>query len=234
MDFDRLKQVGRLSIRGQQLWRSVLDTTQHKPAPMSAFDAFFHLALIVTLRGTQVAIDYYEALLAELKERIAAGVGAVPNEDYRLLWDNLPIWYRTRWLSEKFAGHNACLVAATYPAAWCSALDYLDEEDFLNTMTEAYARIYLNIGVDQMAEKVLRMIDQFAVDGVVMHANRSCKPYSFGQYDIRRTIADRRSIPTLLIESDMVDQRCFSESQVENRIDAFMEMLSGASASKTI
>ncbi|MDP3282870.1 MAG: 2-hydroxyacyl-CoA dehydratase family protein [Desulfobacterales bacterium] len=32
-------------------------------------------------------------------------------------------------------------------------------------------------------------------------------------------------MPTLMIEADMVDERSFSESQIETRIDAFMEVL---------
>jgi len=51
-DYDRMKEVGRLSIEGQNLWQEVLDTAMNKPSPMTCFDAFFHLALIVTLRGT--------------------------------------------------------------------------------------------------------------------------------------------------------------------------------------
>jgi benzoyl-CoA reductase/2-hydroxyglutaryl-CoA dehydratase subunit BcrC/BadD/HgdB len=222
---DRIAEVGRLAIEGQRLWQAVLDTTTHRPSPMSAFDAFFHLALIVTLRGTQITIDYYTALLEEMKERVGAGIGAVPNEKYRLLWDNLPVWYRTRWLSEKFAAHGACLVADTYTSAWCSSLKYLKEDDFLNSMAEGYARIYLNISVDEMAENVVQMIDKYEVDGLVMHSNRSCKPYSLGQYDIQKIIQQKRGIPTLLIEADMVDERSFSESQIETRIDAFMEVL---------
>ena len=101
----------------------------------------------------------------------------------------------------------------------------IDESDFLGTMAEAYARIYLNIGVDEMAEDVIRMIDKYDVDGMVMHSNRSCKPYSFGQYDIQKIISAKREIPTVVIEADMVDERCFSESQIETRIDAFMEMV---------
>ena len=46
-DYDKMKEVGRLSIEAQRLWQAVLDTTVHRPAPMSAFDAFFQLALIV-------------------------------------------------------------------------------------------------------------------------------------------------------------------------------------------
>jgi len=224
-DFDRMAEVGKLSVRGQRLWQEVLDTAAYKPAPLSAFDAFFHLALIVTLRGTQTVIDYYTGLLEEMKERIASGISAVPNEKYRLLWDNLPVWYKTKWLSEKFAAHDACLVADTYTSAWCGSLKYIDENDFLGTMAEGYSRIYLNIGVDEMAETVIEMVDKYDADGVVMHSNRSCKPYSLGQYDIQRIVQEKRKIPTLMIEADMVDERSFSESQIETRIDAFMEVL---------
>ncbi len=224
-DYDKMKHVGQLSLKGQRLWQAVLDTTVHQPAPMSAFDAFFHLALIVTLRGTQIVVDYYSSLLDEMRERITSGISAVHNEKYRLLWDNLPIWYRTRWLSEKFASHDACLVADTYTSAWCSSLKYINEENFLDTMADGYTKIYLNIGVDKMAGHVIEMIDKYNANGIVMHSNRSCKPYSFGQYDILKIVQEKREIPGLVIEADMVDERSFSESQIETRIDAFMEVL---------
>jgi benzoyl-CoA reductase/2-hydroxyglutaryl-CoA dehydratase subunit BcrC/BadD/HgdB len=224
-DYEKMEEVGALSIEGQQIWQSVLDTTMNKPAPMSAFDAFFHLALIVTLRGTQIAVDYYKSLLVEMQERVADGVSAVENEQYRLLWDNLPVWFKTKWLSEKFASHNACLVADTYTSAWCGSMKYIKPDDFLDTMAEGYSRIYLNIGVDEMAETVIEMVGKYEVDGLVMHSNRSCKPYSLGQYDIQRIVQEKTGIPTLMIEADMVDERSFSESQIETRIDAFMEVL---------
>ena len=104
-------------------------------------------------------------------------------------------------------------------------MKYLKEDNFLDSMAEGYARIYLNISVDEMAENVVQMIDKYEVDGLVMHSNRSCKPYSLGQYDIQKIIQQKRGIPTLLIEADMVDERSFSESQIETRIDAFMEVL---------
>jgi len=58
-----------------------------------------------------------------------------------------------------------------------------------------------------------------------MHSNRSCKPYSLGQYDIQRIIQKERDVPVLMIEADMVDERVFSESQIGTRIDAFMEVV---------
>jgi benzoyl-CoA reductase/2-hydroxyglutaryl-CoA dehydratase subunit BcrC/BadD/HgdB len=225
MDRDRMMEVGRISYEGSQLWQEFLDTATNKPSPLTAFDAFFHLALIVTLRGTQQSVDYYKGLLVEMQERVKAGIGAIPNEKYRLLWDNLPIWYRMKWLSDKFASHDACLVADTYTSAWCGSMQYIDVNDFIGSSAEAYTRSYLNLGVDKMAEIVLSMIDKYDVDGIVMHSNRSCKPYSFGQYDIQKIVERERGIPSLMIEADMVDERSFSESQVETRIDAYIEMI---------
>jgi benzoyl-CoA reductase/2-hydroxyglutaryl-CoA dehydratase subunit BcrC/BadD/HgdB len=116
-------------------------------------------------------------------------------------------------------------VADTYTSAWCSSLDYLDENDFFNSMVEGYSRIYLNLGVDAMAEEVLIMLDRYKADGLVMHSNRSCKPYSLGQYDIQRIVQKKAEVPVLIMEADMCDSRNFSESQIQTRIEAFMEVV---------
>lgn len=220
----KFQQVGLRSIQAQRLWQQVLDCCAHQPAPMSAFDAFFHLALIVTLRGSEVVIDYYSRLLDEMKQRIEQNISAVPNEKVRLLWDNIPIWYRTRWLSDKFSQHNACLVADTYTSAWSGVVHLIDEGHLLDSMAVAYSSIHLNISIDQMFEKITALARKYHVDGVVMHSNRSCKPYSFGQYDLQNMITQRLNLPVLIIEADMADERNFNESQIETRIDAFMEL----------
>ncbi len=225
MDIDRMNQVGHLSVQGQKLWQEVLDTTTHSPAPMTAFDAFFHLALIVTLRGTQTAIDYYTELRDEMRQRIADGIGMVPEEKYRLLWDNLPVWYRTKWLSDKFAERGACLVADTYTSAWSGVLHLIDENDFLDSAAIAYSSVYINVSIDMMLDTLRRMITKYRADGLVIHSNRSCKPYSLGQYDLQKMVMKEFGVPSLIIEADMVDERNFSESQIETRIDAFMETL---------
>jgi len=130
-----------------------------------------------------------------------------------------------RWLSKKFALRDACLVADTYTSARCSSMKYINEENLLDSLAEAYTRIYLNIGVDQMADTVIEMVHKYHVDGLAMHSNRSCKPYSFGQYDIERIVKKKTGIPVLMIEADMVDERNFAEGQIDTRIDVFVEML---------
>jgi benzoyl-CoA reductase/2-hydroxyglutaryl-CoA dehydratase subunit BcrC/BadD/HgdB len=205
------------------LWKAVLDQCARRPSPMSCFDAFINMAPIVTLRGTKEVVDFYCAMKAELQERIARGISAVPAEKFRLLWDNIPIWYKMRELSELFASFGACLVADTYTNAW--VFEGLETEDPLDGLARAYTTAYLNISIDLMVERILDLMARFSVDGLVIHSNRSCKPYSLGQYDIQRIIYERTGIPSVVIEADMTDARAYSDAQVRTRVEAFMETL---------
>lgn len=224
-DRDRLNDVIKRSIDAQRLWRDVLASTKHSPAPMSAFDAFFHLGLIVTLRGTQTVNDYYTELRDEMNQRIADGISIIPVEKYRLLWDNLPLWFKTKWLSDKFASHDACLVADTYTSAWSFVIDLIDLNNPVESLAIAYANVYINLSIDRMYDYLKHMVKEWKVDGLVLHSNRSCKPYSFGQYDTAKRVSDEFGIPTLILEADMLDERSFSESQAETRIEAFIELI---------
>jgi len=40
-------------------------------------------------------------------------------------------------------------------------MKYIDENNFFDSMAEAYTRIYLNIGVDEMARIVIGMVDKY-------------------------------------------------------------------------
>jgi benzoyl-CoA reductase/2-hydroxyglutaryl-CoA dehydratase subunit BcrC/BadD/HgdB len=222
-DRDKLKDVARLSGESAVLWKEVLDQCAHRPSPMTCFDAFINMAPIVTLRGTQGVVDFYRDMKAELQERVSGGVGAVPNEKYRLLWDNIPIWYKMRELGDLLSSHGACLVADTYTSAW--VFEGMETADPLDGMALAYTTAYLNISIDLMTEKVLRLIDRFRVDGVIIHSNRSCKPYSLGQYDVQRSIYEKTGIPSLVLEADMTDARVYADAQAQTRIEAFLETL---------
>jgi len=219
---ERFEEVALLSVEGVDLWKEVLTTAESRPSPFTCFDAFIHMAPIVTLRGTQEVVDYYKLLRDEMQDRVANGIGAVPDEKYRLIWDNIPIWYEMRNLGNLFAGNGACLVADTYTTAW--AVD-IRIEDPLTSMADAYTKVYLNISIDLMLEQLSALMERFSADGLVMHSNRSCKPYSLGQYDLARAVTERTGKPALIIEADMTDSRAYSEAQTRERVEAFIESL---------
>ncbi len=220
MSDSKLRETISKSIAGVNAYSEVLHMAKHKPSPLTCFDAFINMAPIVCLRGTDYPVQFYTEMKKELEERVSRGEGAVDNEEIRLLWDNIPVWYRLRWFAEFFADRNASLVADTYTNAWTGFIS-MDKSDIFWSMAETYTFIYLNIGLEHMAEAINRLIDFYDVDGVVIHSNRSCKPYSFGQYELQKMI----DVPSVVVEADMVDSRAFSEAQVETRLEAFLEML---------
>ena len=69
------------------------------------------------------------------------------------------------------------------------------------------------------------MVRRFQVDGIVFHSNRSCKPYSLGQYELRRIVGERTGVPGLILEADMCDTRVYADEPIKTRIQAFMEIL---------
>jgi len=219
---ERFAEAALLSVEAVDLWKEVLATAENRPSPFTCFDAFIHMAPIVTLRGKQEVVDYYRILKAEMEDRVAKGISAVPEEKYRLIWDNIPIWYAMRSLGTLFAENGACLVADTYTTAW--AVD-IRIDDPLTSMANAYQKVYLNISIDLMVEQLLALIERYDADGLVMHSNRSCKPYSLGQYDLSRMVTERTGKPVLIIEADMTDSRMYSEAQVRERVEAYIESL---------
>lgn len=219
----RLLEVMDLSRQATNLWMEVRETGKRRPSPLNAPDLFVNMAPIVVLRGTKQAVDYYRVLLAELSERVALGEGAVVQEDYRLLWDNIAIWHRVMPFYNMFTQQNACFVVDTYTGAWSGELDMA--ADPYKTMALVYSKVLLNQGLLPRAESMLKDIREYGVDGFVMHANRSCKPYSQLQFELRRLVTEKTGLPGLIIEADMCDPRNYAEESIKTRVEAFLENL---------
>jgi benzoyl-CoA reductase/2-hydroxyglutaryl-CoA dehydratase subunit BcrC/BadD/HgdB len=219
---ERFQSVLALSREAIALWQEILEFGQHRPSPINAPDLFVAMAPIVTLRGTRRAIDCYRRLKAELEERVAHGVGAVPDERYRLLWDNIAIWYRLYRFFRPFMDAGACFVADTYTNAWTVDIDL--EEPFVS-LARAYTGVFINVDLPTRLRTIADLARRFQVDGMVMHANRSCKPFSITQGDVRDGVRDELGLPVLILEADMCDARLYNEGAVQERVAAFLETL---------
>ena len=221
----RLRHIIALSKESCALWGRVLDTMKSRPAPMTIFDAFAHLAPIVSLRGLEVTRVYYRALLDELQERVDRGIGALTKERGRLMWDNIAIWFKVREMAELFAARGLNFVTATYTNAWADTGAMIDPRRPFESLARAYSQVILNVNLKHRLQLMERLIREYGVDGLVMHSARSCKPYSVGQYDLKRVLTDRLRIPSVVIEADIADSRAFAENQVTSQLELFFEAL---------
>jgi len=222
---ERFQRVIALAAETSRMWGEVLATMKARPAPMTIFDAFVHLAPVVSLRGLEAARAYYHELLDELGKRVADGVGAVVPEKKRLMWDNIAVWYKLRDWSHLFASRGLNFVTATYTNAWAETIGHLDPDRPFRSMAKTYSLVILNNNLNHRLKLMERMIKEYQVDGLVVHSARSCKPYSVGQYDLARLLRRRLDVPSVIIEADITDFRVFSEEQANTRLEAFFESL---------
>jgi len=224
----RLRLVLDRAREAMVLWKKVLSTAERRPSPLTCFDAFILMNPIVTIRGTAGCVRFYERLLREMEERAAAGKGRIRDERTRIVWDNIPVWYRMRELSKYFAERRVCLVADTYTNAWAD--NEIKDGEPLRAMAEIYTGVFLNRGLRARAEVLARLVERFGADGFILHSNRSCKPYSFGQYDVRRIVQEGTGRPGHVLQADHVDPRQWDEGRVMGGLETFLSSIGSRGA----
>ena len=222
-DMDKFKEIVRLSAECTELWKQVLEANTTSPAPISFFDETIHMGAAVVLRGSQTAIDYYKALLVELKEKVARKDGAVEGEKYRIYWEGMPIWGKLRDLAEFFIDLKTAVVASTYCNSWI--FDAFDPDDPFTSMARAYTEIFI-VRDENFKEKYIEeMVKKYKLDGLLFHDAKTCPYNSNNRYGMPERLAKKLSIPSLTIDGDLNDLRCYSEEQAKTNIEAFIEQL---------
>jgi len=230
-DIDRLREnLGHANAMNRG-WQRVLELNQARPAPFNALsDGTIYLGVANAYRGTAAGARYFEQLVEEMEHKVARGIGTLTDEQYRLLFVGVPCYPIFRRFTELFGGLQGNFVHSTY--LWfASGGANTGFQSRLDDPIEGLAEGLL-VGVrdsmDSMffhTQALLTMYQDYAADGVVYHPIKSCRTVSTGLADSRRALMRERDLPSLFIESDMMDRRVVSEAQLKNRIDAFFEGL---------
>ena len=223
LDLQRLRETVALSRECTDLWRQVLETAASTPAPLTFFDGTIHMGPAVVLRGTQQAVDYYQKLLAELKQRTSDKVGAVDNEKYRIYWDGMPVWGRLRQHSELFSELQASVLVSTYCSSWIFP-DFNAEEP-IRSMAKAYLALFI-VRSDSYKEGYIKaMLKKFRIDGIIYHDAKTCPCNSNSRYGMPQRLEQETGIPSLVLSGDLNDLRCVSDEQNRTNVEAFIEQL---------
>jgi len=221
LDMDKVREVVAYSDRASELWDEIDEMRAAIPTPISQIDVFTCLFPLVTLRGTKEAVEFYEPLCAEVRERVNNGVGFIHDERFRLIWDLFPIYHNMRLLNY-FADFGAAFVTDLYGNAFSGRLD---KNDPFGSMAERYLSYFMRAASKGKAEIYKERAKKYHVDGIVFHANRCCRCFSAEQPEIGQILRQDLGMPAMAFEADMVDPRVFDEEQVKSRIESFIELL---------
>jgi benzoyl-CoA reductase subunit B len=228
-DIDRLREKLACANEMLRAWRQVLDLNRARPAPFNGvIEGTVYLGVLNALRATPAGAAYFRDLLEELRLKVDLGLGTLAEEHYRLAFVGVPCYPIFRRFNEMFTNRGGVFVGSTY--LWfASGGGGSDFEYDLDRPLESLAEgvlLSVRAAMDSMffpEDDLARMVESYDLDGVVFHAVKSCRTTSAGLADIRRAVLAKSDVPSLLIESDMMDPRAVSEAQLKNRIDAFFE-----------
>ena len=230
-DIDRLRESMTQANLMTRAWKRVLELNRSRPSVFNALsDGTIFLGVANGFRGSEEGARYFEELVEEMEYKSANGIGTLTDERYRLIFVGVPCYPIFRRFSELFTELGGTFVSSTYLrfASGGTSLGFEYDvsrpleslaEGLLVSVRDAMDNMFFQTGI------LLEMIDDYAVDGVVYHPIKSCRTVSTGLADNRRALMAARDVPSLFIESDMMDRRVVSEAQLKNRIDAFFEGL---------
>jgi benzoyl-CoA reductase/2-hydroxyglutaryl-CoA dehydratase subunit BcrC/BadD/HgdB len=221
----KLENKLQLSLECSNKWNSVLETASSIPSPLTFFDGCIHMLPAVVLRGTQIAVDYYDMLEQELKLRIENGIAAVAEESFRCFWEGMPIWGKLRALSNQFSELKTCIVASTYCNSWIFS-DFNPRDPF-RSMAKAYTELFINRSESRKEKYLKKMVNNFRIDGMIYHNAKTCPNNSNTNYGLPKRLENQTGIPSLQIDADLNDLNVYSEEQTKTNIEAFIEQLAG-------
>jgi len=231
-DIDKLIEHEHYSNRMADLWSQILNMNKEKPAVFDCWlDGLSYLGVWNAFRATKEGVEYLEAVLQELKERRELGITPIPQERFRLLIDGVACWpYLRRWVELFHHKWGAVFVWGHYLNFAGGGMERGFRHDTSRPL-ESLADYLLgcNTGLAGVTHifgyhEWPKLVAEYQADGIVFHSNKSCRICSAWMPDMRERLTEQ-GFPTLILESDIVDPRYFSEAQLRNRVDAFLEAL---------
>jgi benzoyl-CoA reductase/2-hydroxyglutaryl-CoA dehydratase subunit BcrC/BadD/HgdB len=92
-------------------------------------------------------------------------------------------------------------------------------------MARAYTEIFIVRDEAYKEAYIEDVVDQYQIDGILFHDCKTCPNNSNNRYGMPERLEKKLNLPSLTINGDLNDLRCYSEEQAKTNIEAFVEQL---------
>jgi len=226
-DGKRFEEVCSNSNRTASAWLKTCSYCQYTPSPLRGFDLFSHMANVVTARVRPETAEAFEALAEEYEQAVKNGTSTFKGtQNYRIMFEGIPCWPVLSTLFVPLKEHGINTVAVVYAPAFGFTYSNLDE--MMRSYAKAPNSVCLETGVE-WREGICR---ENKVDGVLVHYNRSCKPWSGYMPEMERRFRKDLGVPVVGFDGDQADPRNFSEAQYVTRVQGLAELMEANKAAK--
>ncbi len=221
------EQVCANSNRTAKAWLKVCSYCQIKPSPFAGFDLFNHMAVVVTARCKVEAAEAFEQLADEFEQNVKDGKSTWKYEEkHRIMFEGIPCWPELQALFKPLKEKGINTTAVVYAPAFGFIYNNLDE--LMKAYCKAPNSVCLETGVNWRED----ICKENQVDGILVHYNRSCKPWSGYMPEMERRFRNDLGVPVVGFDGDQADPRNFSDAQYETRVQGLTEVMDAYAAQR--
>jgi len=164
----KLSELVDCSRKACHLWQKLHEINKQVPAKIEGYEFVNALFPMVAAKGTELTCDFYESLINEK----ANSENNFSADAIRLLWHGYPMWFLPGRFPKCFDSEFQ-IVLNNYTLWW--NLDYNNEQNDIDSLITAYSNTYLNWPLNKKIDWAETLVKDYSIDGVIFHANRSCR-----------------------------------------------------------
>ena len=219
-DERKFEEVCSNANRTAKAWLKACSYCKYVPSPLSGFDLFNHMAVVVTARCRRESSEAFEALTKEYEESVKNGTSTWRyDENYRIMFEGIPCWPELRSLFTPLKQYGINTTAVVYAPAFGFVYDNMNE------MIKAYCKAPNSVCIETGVKWRESICRENKVDGVLVHYNRSCKPWSGYMPEMERRFRNDLGVGVVGFDGDQADPRNFSNAQYITRVQGLFEIM---------
>ncbi len=221
----------------KRLWSDITSLNKAIPAPLDLKSIATLMVPAVHIYLKKESIQFYKLVLEEVQERVQHKIAANPLEKCRLAFSMVPPWYALRDL-RYVDKYGAAFVASSYNFHW--GTDWWERNDGTigrpewvgkepKNLDEAFAHVAERMlghpwRIENAVKTHTKLVKEYNIDAMVIHCCRGCEGFLRG-FDWLLAPMKELGIPCMAFEGSQADPRDYTPSQVQNRMDVFLESL---------
>ena len=226
MDYDHLKEVAGLSYKATKIYMEINELRSAIPTPLGAEATFAAMAAYRAWVGYPELVTFLTEFRDELEERVAKGIGAIPEERFRYAcYSSLP-WFdltTMNLIEQKFKAVNVMDILQW----WREDADWLfDPDDPVGSL--AYRVTFhpanpLHGTMADLAEEVRQMVLKTKPDGIIFFNTLGCR-HERGGVKIAKDLVERDfGIPWANVDVDVIDKTFTTKEKIAEQLEGFFE-----------
>lgn len=224
LTYENLKNSIKLINKKRRALKRLYELRKNTPSPISGLDALL-VSQIAFYDDIERFTENVEKLCDELEKKISI---LKANRKKRLMVTGTPMAIPNWKLHHIIENLDAQIVVEET----CTGTRYFENEvseegetidDLIRNIAERYMKINCACFTpnEGRVEDIIRLAEEYKVDGVVYYNLSFCQPYSVEYKRVEKALKDK-NIPLILIETDYSTE---DVGQIKTRIEAFLEMI---------